>query len=610
MQKVIFPVFFLLLFLMPAQQLPAIADTTNKQLAAQYFREGEYEKALALYEELFRHSPTTVIYNNYLQSLLALEEYSRAESLVRTQMRVHPGDVRYELDLGWVFHRAGNSRQERRHFDRLIGRLEAGAEAVVDLALAFEHRGFADRALETYHRGRELLGDSHPLHLRIAALYDRTGNHRAMMEEYLDYMVEHPNEMQRVRGLLQDAIANDPGFSRNDALRRVLLVRTQQHPGNILWAEMLLWLSLQQQDFRMAFLQARAIDRRLRQEGDMVLEVARLSTSNQDYEVAAQAYSYLLEMGSESTHYLDALVGYLNVRYLSVINEYTYSMDELAAIEQEYLEAIATLGARVSTVPLIRNLAQLQAFYLGKTAEATQLLESTLDIPNVSERVKAECRVALADILVLTGEVWDATLLYAQVDRMFRDDPLAHEARFKNARLNYYMGEFDWARAQLDVLKAGTSRLIANDAIQLSLRIQDNVGPDGNTAPLLLFARAEKRVFMNRFDEALSLLDTIARQYPGHPIGDDVLFARAGIMKQLGNYHAADSLLARFAVSYPGSILADLALFLRAGLQHQLFGNHDMAMALYQELMLDYPGSIYALTARNRFRALRGDMVN
>ncbi len=598
------------LVLLASASIVFAQDTADERLAAQYFREGRFEQALVLYEELFEDNPSHSNYNHYLQSLLALEEFRRAERIVRRQGDHHPGDIRYQVDLGWVHHRAGNNRRARRQMDALIGDLKAVRQDVFDLAMAFETRGFLDLALETYMHGRRLLGEQHPLHLRIAGIYEKKGEYRSMMEEYLDYLNKHREEMERVRGMLQDMIANDPGFERNDALRAVLLANTQRDPENIMYSEMLLWLSVQQQDFRMAFMQARALDRRLQQEGKPVLEVASLSTGNRNYRIAADAYRYVLEMGENSPHYLDALVGYLNVRFLSVIDDYQYTEEDLLDIEQEYKQAIEQLGVGARTVQLVRNLAKLRAFYLHNTDEAIELLEATLDLPNISNRVKGECRIELADILVLTGEVWDATLLYSQVDRMFRDDPLAHEAKFKNARLTYFIGEFDWAKVQLDVLKAGTSRLIANDAMRLSLRIQDNLGVGGDPEPLQLFARAEQHMFMNNYANATLTLDSISVRFPNHQINDDVLYARAEIMRHRGDYTSADSLLSLIVEKYPHGLLADEALFQRADMHHHYFNQHNKAMTLYQQLMLDYPGSIHTITARNRFRILRGDMVN
>jgi tetratricopeptide (TPR) repeat protein len=374
-----------------------------------------------------------------------------------------------------------------------------------------------------------------------------------------------------------------------------------------MYAEMLLWLSLQQKDFEMALRQAKILDRRFGQDGKLVMDVAQLSLTNKRYQVAKESFEYIISFGDLNVWYLDAVMGILHVKYLQATSGYGIDFEMLADVELEYEKAIEQMGISPQTVFLVRNLANIKAFYLNKTEDASQLLQRVIALPNVSGRVKGECRIELADVLLLRGELWDAHLLYAQVDKTFRDDPLAHEARYKNARLSFYMGEFKWAKAQLDVLKAATSRLISNDAMALSLLIQDNLEEEGSSQPLRMYARAQMHFFMNNFDSALSVLDSLTIQFSTHQIIDNVLMTRAGICMRTGEYQEADSLFAKITSSYPEGLLAADALFQRARLYESVFQNKQMAMELYQSIMVDYPGSLNAVTARNRFRLLRGD---
>ncbi len=598
--------FLALMLAQPAQQQEP--PSSDEQLAAQLMSEGKYEKAVVLYEELFENNQGPVIYNNYLKCLLELEEYRDAVKVVKMQMDENPGNVRFEVDLGYVYHRSDNSRRAKRQLEGLIKDLSSHPVSVTDLANAFLFRDFTDYALQTYLKGRKMLGESHSFHLQLASIYEKKGDYARMMEEYVELAIMDESYLEQVQGLLQDAVKDDPDLAKGDALRKVLLQGAQRNPSQILYAELLIWYSIQQKDFELALRQARVLDRRLEQEGKLVLDIAQLSASNNYFNAARQGFEYVVGFGDMNPYYLDATVGLLNVKYSQATAGHEIDYDLLREVEAEYETTIEKLGIRSQTVSLIRNLANLKAFYLNDTEEASQLLQNIIEMPNFSNRTKGECRIELADILLLQGELWDAHLLYAQVDKSFRDDPLAHEARFKNARLSFYMGEFKWAKAQLDVLKSATSRLMANDAIALSLLIQDNLEEGDTSVPLQMYARAEMHSYKNNFDLALSVLDSLEQAFASHQIIDDVFMAQSDILIQTGRYQQADKVLASVVENYSTGLHAAEALFKRALLQEQVFEDKELAMELYSEIMTKYPGSLRNADARNRFRYLRGDL--
>ena len=200
-------------------------------------------------------------------------------------------------------------------------------------------------------------------------------------------------------------------------------------------------------------------------------------------------------------------------------------------------------------------------------------------------------------------------MLYSQVEKTFKNEPIGHLAKLKNARLTYYIGEFAWAKAQLDVLKSATSKLIANDALELSLLISDNTEADSSYAGLFLYSRADLLLYQNKYDEAFMKLDAINTLGTWHPLFDEVLYKKAEIRILQGQYEEADTLLQKLYTSYPDDILGDDALYRRGRLYQEIFIDDQMAMDLYQELLTKHPGSIYTIDARRRFRALRGDEI-
>jgi len=458
-------------------------------------------------------------------------------------------------------------------------------------------------------KGREML-QTDRFHLELANIYKRTGDYDEMVIEYLDLLEFDLSRIKTVKSRLQSALNDDPEGEINDALRTELLRRIQKQPEIIINSEMLIWLSVQQKDFNMALIQSKSLDRRMQEDGSRVIELAKLCISNESYDIAIDAYNYLLTKGKESPFYLEARIGLLNAKYLKVTNRYDYTQQDLYDLKEEYIKALSEFGENASTVQIMRFMAHLQAFYLDEIDEAIELLNKAVKIPGVRSALKAECKIELGDILLFAGDVWDATLLYSQVDYDFKNDPLGHMAKYKNARLSYYIGEYGWAKAQLDVLKAATSKLIANDAMELSLLISDNIDMDSSYTALSYYSKADLLVYRNKLDEAMVTLDSIQMVALWHPLHDETLFKKGEIMLKKGEFEMADSLFAKVVEMYPEDILADNALMIRADLNERHFGDIDTAMQLYERLMFDYPGSLFVIDARKRYRELRGDLIN
>ena len=182
--------------------------------------------------------------------------------------------------------------------------------------------------------------------------------------------------------------------------------------------------------------------------------------------------------------------------------------------------------------------------------------------------------------------------------------------KFRNAKISYYTGDFKWAQAQLDVLKGATAKLIANDAMDLSMTISDATAIDTNEAPLLMFSRADLLAFQNKDDEALKGLDSINSMFPNHALADDILNKKAGIAIKHGDYTKAANYYDTIVKKYGDDILGDDALFRLADITENQYKNVDKARELYQQLLEKYPASSYVVESRKRFRRLRGDGIN
>jgi tetratricopeptide (TPR) repeat protein len=606
-------VFFLLIIiglLVAVSPERLLAQQTEEQLGAQYYNNRELDKALATFEPLFNRNPSQFNYLYYINTLFELKEFDKAEKVIKKQLKASPNDPRYQVDLGYLNIMQGDIAKGRKMYENCLKELQPDKMQIYNLTYAFSNRRETDYMVRTYLRGRELLKDPAAFAFELAYTYESLGNTELMIDEYLNLLASNPQQMSMVQNRLQAWLSDDVDNTKNDTYRSILLKKSQQNPDEILYNELLLWHSIQQKDFPFALLQAKALDKRYGESGQRVFDLSSLCVSNESLDAAMDGYKYIIKKNANKELVMRSRIELINTEFRQYKNLFSSDNTRLQQMKQEYSLLLDELGKNTFTIPLILNLAHLQAFYLGEIEESTELLLQAISIPNVPLPEQAQCKLELADIYLFSGDQWEATLLYSQVEKTFKNEPLGHEAKFRNAKLSFYICEFGWARAQLDILKAATSKLIANDALELSLMIGDNIEEDSLTEPLCMYASADLLEFRNRDAEALTLLDSINGKFPMHSIVDNVLFKKAEINMKNGKYEDASKYYAEIIENYPYDLLADDATFNLAGLYEDQLNDKNKAMKLYESILTQYPGSLYVVEARKHFRALRNDQVN
>lgn len=583
------------------------AKKMKEQRAMNYYRNRQYDKAAAIYKELFDESPRNHYYSYYFNSLVFLSDYKTADKLVKRQLKASPNNYRYTVDQIYLYDQTGNEKKANRLMKQLLSDLPGIRNQVIQIASSLEGKGYYKEALEVYEKSQSIPGRNDNYNMEKARVYHFTGEYGLMFDAYLTHLDIKPEDMQLIKNRMQSIMRQDVEDNLSGILKTKLLEKAQADPDNLIYAEMLLWHVMQTKDFEMAFRQARAIDMRFDNREDEMLEVADICYINKQYEIAAQAYGYLKDKKEDSPFYPDAYTGY----FLSLVKmaETDPNMDvrQYRSLIKTGNKAIEELGLNKGTIEIAGNMAHITAFQLNEYDEALEMLEKALEVGNLSAIEKSRLKLEFADILLFKDEVWDATLLYSQIEHDMKNEPIGHEAKFRNARLFYFIGEYIWAQAKLDILKSATSKLIANDAMELSLFIKDVMDEDTTGQALKKFGAADLFIYRDAYDSAIIMLDEVAAKHAGFYSYQYLIYKKAGMMETAQDYQQADSLYALLAGNYPESIKADNAIFKRAEIQRVQLKNDELAMELYMILMTAYPESIYAGEARKKYREMRGD---
>jgi tetratricopeptide (TPR) repeat protein len=580
----------------------AMAQSQELALAREYLNKGEYEKAETIYSKLINDQRLfSVVYPDYLKTLLAQNNHKEAEKLVKRTIKRYPGQVAYNIDLGMVYQAAGDKAGAEKHFDKLISQLKQ--EEVIAAASVFVQHELFDYAEKSYLRGRELSKNPYENNRSLIALYTFRQKHESLIGEALNLLQENESELIYVQNMLQNSMQDEKAF---EVLERELISRVQQNPDLLAYNELLIWLYIQRRDFYSALLQARSVDKRTRSGGTRVMELGAISARNKDYQGAIEAYEYIVNQYPDGPYYLIARQRLIHAREEQVENTFPVDLDKIRALITDYEALLAEVGRNAQTVEVLQHMANLYAFHLDDKEKAVALLEEAIATPRAKPDFVAESKLTLGDIYLLKGEPWESTLLYSQVEKSHKETPIGHEAKLRNARLNYFKGDFELAQAHLDILKLATSREIANDAMDLSLLITDNTGLDTSTVAMEEYAAIELLIFQNKLDEAQKRLDGMLQKFPGHSLTDEIYFRKAGIYERTGKFEEAIASLQKI-VNAPPDILSDDALYRMAYIYEENLKDTQKAQELYNEFLVKHQGSIFVAEARKRFRKLRGD---
>ncbi len=584
-----------------------ISAQTDLELAEFYYNEGSYEQARLYLVEIYKKNKTNVVYQMYYQSLLAMDEFEEAEDLVKKRLkRTHKNSKSTAyVDLGSLYLHFGMPELARESFDEALNLLQPGKSQAIRLANAFIKLDELDMAYDTYRKAQSL--GTTDFHYQFANLQGMRRDYEGMVESFLELLHKTPSYLRTVQNSLNRNLRLHTEPGNGEIVRVELLKAVRNYPDDVIFPEMLVWYFTQEKDFASAFIHARALDLRLKEIGIRLMELGNTSAANDDLETAKKCYGYVASKGEGTPYFYTARNELLQVRFHALTKSIPSDFVGLTELAADYAASIIDLGAKPETAIMLKNRAHILAFYLDRGEEAMVIMEEILELPGLNKRVAAACKLELGDIYVFEDLVWDASLLFSQIILDFKDDPLGHEAKYRNARISYYTGDFAWAQTQLDVLKASTSKLISNDAIDLSLLITDNFNLDTIFEPMEMFARADLLIMQRRYDEAVITLDTLMEVWPGHALEDEILMIKGEVALQKVELDSAILFFQEIVDLHFDDITADDALYQLALIYDNELNDLEKAVELYEKILFEYSGSLFAIEARKRYRELTGD---
>ncbi len=590
MQKIFIFFFFFCSSLLFAQ---------DQQLAYDYFRKGEYEKSVTIYQKLYKQNN----YNsNYLSRLIychqQLENFDETKNLIENHLSKYPSQIQFYVELGYNYELQHQQTKADFYYLEAINTLKSKPVYGYTIGRTFQKNHLLDYALQAYQITMELNPNAN-YEIQVAEIYGEKGELQNMFNSYLDMVEKDQRYATTILRYVGKYITDDAENEYNILFRKLILKRLQINPNNS-WNQLLSWLFMQQKEYDKAFVQEKAIYKRTDSLGlNGIVNLGELAFNDKDYAATKTVFSFILE-NAEIQHYIiDSKL------YLLFVDIET--LDDVEVIDTQFQDLFKEYGKTSATINIQIAYADFLTFKKQEPYKAINILKEALKLRS-SDFQKGAIKLKLGDILVFNNKFNQALIYYSQVQTSLKNHILGQEAQFKVAQTSFYKGDFDWAETQLKVLKSSTSQLIANDALELSLIISDNTVQDSLKTALKLYAQSDLLAYQHKNMQAIDSLNVLLNKFKGHAIEDDALFKQAKIFEELDLNEKAKNNYLKIIEINPTDILVDDAYY-RLGELHTKQNNREKAKEYYQKIIFDFPTSIHLVDARKKYRKLRGDEI-
>jgi len=622
---------------MTAQPITPDNNDPNYNLAHLLFEKNEFAKASILFEDLVDVYPTDEnTQQRYIQCMVKLGEQDKAIKWIKKKIKKSPQPLSWVIDECWVNTTYPEGPEKAKHTQRANELLELVIDQLKPRAASqmgnmhiyaanrFERHGLKPQAIAILSSAEEILGEIPEISNELAMLYMETGNREKGLEKYTNMMLA-VLPFETVKPVFESHVTDSLDYV---IMQRLLLKKIQEYPEITALSEGLKWTFLKQENWSSAFLYTRSLDKRLKENGTRVYELGQLCQSNKQFNIAIQCFDYCINLKEACFDLPACQSALIDVTYEKTILS-NPDADALIALRNRMRAFETNYGPQEASLNNALKLAQLlvrydslfQASSPSKSVSENTANKSTENGSNEAETLLrkylnegsylkktslAKVKMALGDVLLAAGDVWTSELLFAQVEKDFKEEETGQFAKFKRAELSFYRGDFDWASMQLEVLKSATTQLISNDAMELALVIIDNLGIDSNYQALQWYGQALLYEKQHQYSKSWAYLDSILINHPGHALSDEVLFVKARIRRDQGQFAQAASLLETLSLAFNFDILADNALYQLGMLYAYQLNDQEKAKAAFEKLIEKYESSVYLVDARREFRKIRG----
>jgi tetratricopeptide (TPR) repeat protein len=592
---------------------PQMNNLENKlRLARSYERNGDLDKAKTLYKEMLQVQPWNQTFLRGLNNIyIRLKEYKKSITMLDERIARTPNDINAHGMLGATYYVMGEHEIGFRIWDEAL-EINPGSQVNYRIIAnyAIENRAF-EKAISILETGKAIAKDPKVFAYDLANIYVANMDYKSATREYCFILEYQPTQLN----VIENRILNY--FPRQGAAEASIeaVQEYMENNDSRIYKELLSFFYLQNKQFDEALSLIVDLDEETGADGMAIFKFAQEAYNNKEYDIASTAHDIIITDYPGSALVPSAKIGFarsgeaaldarlktqsanwkpysfpdtsMSKEYDPIINSYRtlmelYPDDEIAR-ESQY---------RIGVIKYERK---------GEFDEAREIFEDLEESARNSDYgIKAATK--LGELYIIKGDLVTAKKKYSQVVRGRRSNTATkHKARFMQAQINFWEGNFTESSKKLGNITSNLSDNTANDAIELSMLINTTKQDSLN---LVKFANASLLAAQYRFDEAADEFKSLSEDENLFILNVIAKYKYAEMLVAVSRYDESISVLRSISEEEISSLYSDKSLFLLANLYHYGLKNNVNARIEYENLLEKYPNSLYFDKAREMINVL------
>lgn len=598
----------------------------------------KYEEAAQKFKQLYENESYRYLFLNKLtECLINLKEYDQAIAVTRAAVDENNQRIQAKIRLGELYHISGDNIKALTIWDEILSQREGDQQIYLNVARTAAERKEYPKAIEIYEELKNSFNNSTLVASELGETHMQAGNYEQALQEFLELVRTNPDRLGFVQRRLMRA--------RDDYIYDVAILEISDfleelptdHPSHQNLQQLEIWLLIERNLYKRAVTTAKNAESQSNNLTYTLYNLGSKLLAAEEFELAEQAYSYYIDQGVASlADRSKEELGNVYIQWAQYLADHNLDLsakkDNLFQKALDILEDLQKNSPtyhRIDQVLLMLSNLALDVLHNPKIAQdyLEQLQENSTNNKNAAEIAHIQGRLHLYH-----QEYTQARIAFSESNNQERIGDLAQKNRYYLALTDFFAGDYEFAKIQLNALERQTTSYYANDAVKLRIWIQKGLQPDSSGTQLQPFANFIEHLSHGKQQQGIAVVKELLAEKPNNPMLGHALLEldhSKNNENALFVYRAISSYLDQQGNQSP---IGERLMWIKAQLADQIITNKDIASVdpnlsssdgalfqekkytipqntkqlvhLYEELLLQYPNGFYATYVRNRIQKL------